>query len=83
MIKKDQETQDWMAERLTWGWLGRPPDVVIKCRGEIWEAWADLSKRAKAVADMRYSKAKVQAAKNIGERRQELINRAEKVLNDK
>ena len=71
--------QEWMREREAWGWLGKPPDSVIKQRGDIWEQWIHLSKRAKAVASMRYSKEKVRAAKEIDERRQEIIARAEKL----
>lgn len=71
--------KEWMRERETWGWLGKPPDSVIKQRGEIWEQWIHLSKRAKSVAGMRYSSAKVKAAKEIDERRQQIINRAEKL----
>lgn len=71
--------KEWMRERETWGWLGKPPECVIKQRGEIWEQWIHLSKRAKSVAGMRYSSAKVQAAKEIDERRQQIINRAEKL----
>ena len=79
MQGKTDWQKEWMREREIWGWLGKPPECVIKQRGEVWEQWIHLSKRAKSVAGMRYSSAKVQAAKEIDERRQQIINRAEKL----
>lgn len=70
--------KSWIEERKRWGWLGKPPNSVVTQRGEIWEMWVHLSKRAKTVAGMSYSQAKVKAAKEIQDRRNEIIKLAER-----
>lgn len=70
-------SEEWTQERKQWGWLGKPPDSVIKKRGSVWKEWTHLSKEARRVAGMSFGQAKIKAAKEIERRRNEIIWRAE------
>ena len=66
-------------ERATWGWLGKPPDAVIKRKGDIWLLWVRLSKQAKEVARMPNGKDKNKKREEIERQRKFIIRKAEEL----
>lgn len=65
------------AEKKAYGWLGRPPAALVTAPRELVKEWKRLARAARQVANMRFSPFKVEMAKNIEYRRNDLIARIE------
>lgn len=63
-------------EKKSFGWLGKPPPELWLASGHVLREWKKLAKEAGRVATMRYSAKKVELAKAIERRRNDLIEMA-------
>lgn len=74
-----KDIRERAKERAIWGWLGKPPDAVIKRKGDIWSMWIRLSKEAKEVARMSNGREKNKRREEIEKQRKFIIKRAEEL----
>ena len=61
-----------------WGWIGRPPQVIVDASRNIVSQWKKLERAAHRVARMRNGPRKKDAAIDIAYQRSALIQMAEK-----
>lgn len=60
-------------EKAAYGFLGKPPDELLRCSKETVLLWKKLATRATLVAKSSYSQRKVEDAKKIERERNALI----------
>lgn len=65
-------------ERAAFGWIGAPPAEITECSIELTNRWKQLAADAREVAAMRFSPRKLIKAREIAQRRQDLVEMIER-----
>lgn len=67
---------EWEKERAIYGWLGKPPDVVLQGSRSLMHRWKRLNQRAASVVRLPMSGAGLEARRIIARERDALISQA-------